>query len=147
MDILNWVSKLGLESTLFRSFYMCIIFLNKILVLIIKTILIIVTPILWRPDVKRNWCWERLKAGGEGDDRMRWLDDITDSMDMSLSKLQELVMDRESWYAAVHGILQDRKLEWVAIPSSGDLPNPGIKRRSNALQMDSLPAEPPGKPF
>ena len=48
--------------------------------------------------------------------------------------------------SSVHGILQARKLEWVAIPISGDLPNPGIEPRSPTLQEDSLPAEPPGKP-
>ena len=47
---------------------------------------------------------------------------------------------------SVHGILQARILEWVPIPSSGDLPNPGIEPESPALQADSLPCEPPGKP-
>ena len=47
----------------------------------------------------------------------------------------------------VHGILQARILDWVAFPSPGDLPNPGIKLGSPALQADSLPTEPSGEPL
>ena len=63
----------------------------------------------WRADsVERPCCWEGLKPGGEGDDRMRWLDGITDLMDMSLSKLWEIVKDRKPGVLQFMGFAKSR---------------------------------------